>query len=204
MKKLVCTIAILLMLPILCLSKARDEDEFKFYDDVQYDSIKITSVALLPFKNDVGKQSSEEVIDLFTALKTFLESKQIKVIDATAEMDKQKIDVAFDDISADKLTAIGKALGADFVLAGTIYKFQTSKKGIATVGLTGSMVSTSTENYIYRAKLAREKKINATKKWLTGVFKGESKANREKALNDCAADLLNPIFEKTGAGTVKN
>jgi TolB-like protein len=190
-----------LLVPVLSFGKARDEDTFKFYDDVQYNSVKITSVALLPFKNNVGKQTSEEVSDLFESVKEVLESKGIKVVDATPELDKQKVDVAFDDIVADKLTAIGKALGTDAVLSGSIYKFQTSKKGIATVGISGDMVLTSSGSYIYRAKLAREKKINATKKWITGVFRGESKGNRMKALNDCVTDLLNPLYEKLGSGT---
>jgi len=200
MKKLTIAVIALIVLPALCLGKARDEDEFRFYDDVKYDEIKITSVALLPFKNSVGKQTSHEVEDMFETMQLFLQAKGIKVIDATEEARNQKIDIAFDDPDAAKLAAIGKSLGTDAVLNGTIYKFQTSKKGIATVGITGNLVYVPNEDYIYRAKLAREKKINATKKWITGVVRGESKQNRMKALKDCAADLLNPVYEKLKIG----
>jgi hypothetical protein len=137
---------------------------------------------------------------MFETLQLFLQAKGIKVIDATEEARNQKIDIAFDDPDAVKLAAIGKSLGTDAVLNGTIYKFQTSKKGIATVGITGNLVYVANENYIYRSKLAREKKINATKKWITGVVRGESKQNRMKALKDCASDFLNPIYEKLKLG----
>lgn len=200
MRKRILIAVMLMFVTVVAFGKARDEDQFKLYDDIDYKAIKITSVALLPFKNNVGKQTSEEVGNTFDTMKAILENKGIKVIDATAEMENQKIDIAFDDISAEKMAAIAKALGADAAIYGTIYKFETSKKGIATVGITGDVVTTESGNYIYRARLAREKKINATKKWVTGVFRGESKGNRMKALADCSTDLMNPLFEKLGIG----
>ncbi|HOX28569.1 MAG TPA: hypothetical protein PLQ76_05370 [bacterium] len=197
MKKVLLIMAVLLI-PVVCFGKARDEDEFRLYDDIDYNSIKISTVTVLPFKNTVGKQSSEEVQDLQSVLKEIFEVRGIKVIDATEELQKQRVDIVFDDISPEKLTAIGKALGADTVLSGTIYKFQTSKKGIATVGISGNLFYVPKETFIYKAKLAREKKINSAKKWVVGIYRGESKQNRYKALSDCASDMLAPVFDKLG------
>lgn len=191
----------------------KSNDEFIFQDNVDYtNTVKIQSVALLPFKHEVGKQSNEEVGELLASLKTLFEAKGIKVIDATNEMENQKIEIQVDELTTERLTAIGKALGADIVLSGSIVLFQTSsKKAIASVGITGNILLTSSGSFVYKGKLSRDKKSSTGKRvlcallWSNEKLSGaESKKLRMEALSNCAFGLLEPFFKKIGLDQTSN
>jgi hypothetical protein len=211
--KLFLAIILSMAFYVSCFAKsAPDEDSFKFNDSAQFASIKIHTVSILPFKNEVGSQDDAEVSDLLNTLKMMFEQKGINVYDASEELEKMNVDISKTSLTLNDLKTIGKSMGADMVVSGTIYKNQVSKgkgifkkgKGIATVGITGDFLLTSSGGYIYQGRLARQKKDSAfTTFVIGGALAGSSKKKRSAAFNDCAADLLNPLYEKLGIGAVQ-
>ncbi len=89
---------------------------------------------------DIGKGMSDQVVDALVNDGTFRVIERKKLDTVLAEQDFARSDRA--DPSAAKLARIGKVLGVKYIIAGSITKFSTEKRGgglrVKGIGLGGS------------------------------------------------------------------
>jgi curli biogenesis system outer membrane secretion channel CsgG len=162
-------------------------------------------------QTDIGKGMADQVVDALVNDGTFRVIERKKLDTVLAEQDFAHSDRA--DVSAAKLSKVGKVLGVRFIITGSITKFSMEQKGgglhvkgiglggggaKAQVNLTARMVDTTTGEIIISAKgegVAKKGTALHVSSGGTGINMGSGEF-RESALGDAQERACQDIVKQ--------